>query len=145
MPDLNFRGKVLPRGAPSGKEVVPPQSLVLEQTQGLYSLELQTSKLVHKDALFHRFRLPLAGTMSLREERNEKMQRSRSTLENVYSNGPLALNIDYFTLEKRYQTGLIYQQSLTKIELYSHLPENFSAQGWTWKTHRYELKVQTAF
>jgi hypothetical protein len=145
LPEFQFRGRVAARGAPTANQIIPPQSILLEQSQGFYALEVHTSQLVHKDAVFHRIRVPLAGTMNLREERDEKFKKTRSTLENIYVNGPLALNIDYFGLEKRYQTGLIYQKSLTRIEFYNHLPEGFSSQGGLWKTQRYELKLQTAF
>ncbi|MDQ3233520.1 MAG: hypothetical protein M3Q07_17015 [Pseudobdellovibrionaceae bacterium] len=145
LPEFQFRGRVAARGAPTANQIVPPQSILLEQTQGFYALEMHTSQLIHKDAMFHRIRVPLAGTLHLREERNEQFKKTRSTLENIYVNGPLALNLDYFGLEKRYQTGLIYQHLLTRIELYNHLPENFSSQGSLWKTQRFELKVQTAF
>ncbi len=145
LPEFQFRGRIAARGAPTANQILPPQSILLEQAQGFYALELHTSQLLHKDAVFHRVRVPLAGTMTLREERNEKFKKTRSTLENIYVNGPLALNFDYFGLEKRYQTGLIYQKSVTRVELYNHLPEGFSSQGSLWKVQRYELKVQTAF
>ncbi len=145
LPDFQFTGKIVSRGAPSANQILPPQVLILEQTQGYYSMEMVTSQLVHKDALLHRFRLPLAGNMSLREERNDKFKKTRSTLENIYSNGPLALNLDYFGNDKRYQTGLIYQKSTTRIEFYNHLPQNFSLQSDLWQMQRWELKLQTAF
>jgi hypothetical protein len=145
LPEFQFRGRIAVRGAPTANQIMPPQSILLEQTQGFYALEVHTSHLVHKDAMFHRLRMPLLGSMNLRQERNEKFKNTRSTLENIYVNGPLALNLDYFGHEKRYQTGLIYQKSLTRIEFYNHLPENYSAQGGLWKTQRYELKVQKAF
>lgn len=145
LPDFQFRGKVVARGAPTANQIIPPQAIIMEQTQGFYALEVHTSQLVHKDAVFHRIRVPLIGNMNLREERDEKFKKTKSTLENIYASGPLALNLDYFGLEKRYQTGLIYQNSLTRIEFYNHLPENFSTQGGLWKTQRYELKVQKAF
>jgi hypothetical protein len=145
LPEFQFRGRIAARGAPTANQILPPQSILLEQSQGFYALDIHSSQLFHKDAVFHRIRVPLAGTMILHEERDEKFKKTRSTLENIYVNGPLALNFDYFGLEKRYQTGLIYQKSLTRIELYSHLPESFSAQGGLWKTQRYELKLQTAF
>jgi hypothetical protein len=145
LPEFQFRGRIAARGAPTANQILPPQSILLEQSQGFYALDIHTSQLLHKDAMFHRIRVPLAGTMVLREERDEKFKKTRSTLENIYVNGPLSLNFDYFGLEKRYQTGLIYQRSLTRIELYNHLPESFSSQGGLWKTQRYELKLQTAF
>jgi hypothetical protein len=145
LPEFQFRGRIAARGAPTANQILPPQSILLEQSQGFYAIDIHTSQLLHKDAVFHRIRVPLAGTMTLREERNEKFKKTRSTLENIYVNGPLALNLDYFGLEKRYQTGLIYQRALTRIELYNHLPESFSAQGGLWKTQRFELKLQTAF
>jgi hypothetical protein len=145
LPEFQFRGRIAARGAPTANQILPPQSILLEQSQGFYAIDIHTSQLLHKDAVFHRIRVPLAGTMTLREERNEKFKKTRSTLENIYVNGPLALNLDYFGLEKRYQTGLIYQRALTRIELYNHVPESFSAQGGLWKTQRFELKLQTAF
>jgi hypothetical protein len=145
LPEFQFRGRIAARGAPTANQILPPQSILLEQAQGFYAIDIHTSQLLHKDAVFHRFRVPLAGTMTLREERDEKFKKTRSTLENIYVNGPLALNFDYFGLEKRYQTGLIYQRALTRIELYNHLPESFSGQGGLWKTQRFELKLQTAF
>lgn len=145
LPEFQFRGRLAARGAPTANQIVPPQSILLEQTQGFYAVEVHTSQLIHKDALFHRIRMPLLGSMNLRQERNEKFKNTRSTLENIYVSGPLALNLDYFGLEKRYQTGLIYQKSLTRIEFYNHLPDNYSSQGGLWKTQRYELKVQKAF
>jgi hypothetical protein len=145
LPEFQFRGRIAARGAPTANQILPPQSILLEQSQGFYALEIHSSQLLQKEAVFHRFRVPLAGRMTLREERDEKFKKTRSTLENIYVHGPLALNFDYFGLEKRYQTGLIYQKSLTRIELYNHLPENFSSQGGLWKTQRLELMVQTAF
>ncbi len=145
LPDWQFRGKIASRGAPTASQILPPQSLTLEQTQGFYAMELQTSQLLHKDAMFHRFRLPLAGNMNFREERNDKFQKIRSTVENIYSHGPLALNLDYFGNEKRYQTGLIFQKALTRIELYNHLPESIAPTSGLWNQQRWELKLQTAF
>ncbi|HET9237609.1 MAG TPA: hypothetical protein VFO10_10180 [Oligoflexus sp.] len=145
LPEFQFRGRIAARGEPTANQILPPQSILLEQSQGFYAIDIHTSQLLHKDAVFHRIRVPLVGTMTLREERNEKFKKTRSTLENIYVNGPLALNLDYFGLEKRYQTGLIYQRALTRIELYNHLPEDFSTQGGLWKTQRFELKLQTAF
>jgi hypothetical protein len=145
LPEFQFRGRIAARGAPTANQILPPQTILLEQSQGFYALEIHSSPQLQKEAVFHRIRVPLAGSMTLREERDEKFKKTRSTLENIYVHGPLALNFDYFGLEKRYQTGLIYQKSLTRIELYNHLPENFSSQGGLWKTQRYELMVQTAF
>ncbi|WP_141736651.1 hypothetical protein [Oligoflexus tunisiensis] len=145
LPAFQFRGRLAARGAPTANQILPPQSILLEQTQGYYALEVHTSQLLQKEAVFHRLRVPLLGSMTLREERDEKFKKTRSTLENIYVNGPLAVNFDYFGLEKRYQTGLIYQKALTRIELYNHLPEGFSEQDSLWKTQRFELKLQTAF
>jgi hypothetical protein len=145
LPAFQFRGRLAARGAPTANQILPPQSILLEQTQGYYALEVHTTQLVKKEATFHRLRVPLAGTMTLREERDEKFKKTRSTLENIYVNGPLAVNFDYFGLEKRYQTGLIYQESHTRIELYNHLPEDFSEQGGLWKLQRFELRLHTAF
>ena len=145
LPDLQFRGKIASRGPPTASQILPPQALTLEQTQGFYALELQTSQLLQKDAMFHRFRLPLASNMNFREERNDKFQKIRSTLENIYSHGPIALNLDYYGNEKRYQTGLIFQKALTRIELYNHLPESISPTSGLWNQQRWELKLQTAF
>jgi hypothetical protein len=145
LPDWQFRAKIASRGAPTASQILPPQALTLEQTQGFYTMELQTSQLLRKDAMFHRFRLPLTGNMNFREERNDKLQKTRSTLENIYSHGPLALNLDYFGNEKRYQTGLIFQKTLTRIELYNHLPESLGPSSSLWNQQRWELKLQKAF
>lgn len=145
LPEFRFRGKIAARGAPSAAQIVPPQAITLEQTQGFYAIEIQTSQLIHKDTIIHRTRVPLLGSMNWREERNENFKKTRSTLENIYARGPLALNLDYFGLEKRYQTGLIYQKALTRFELYNHLPQDFSSQGNLWKLQRFELRLQTGF
>lgn len=145
LPELHFKAKIVPRGPITSGQYIPPQTLTFEQSQGFYTFEMQTSKLLHKEAIYHRFRLPLAKGMNFKQERNQNFLSQRNTLENIYAGHGFALNLDQFILEKRYQSTLTYRKNLTTIELYSHLPTRISENSHLWKEQRWELKLQRAF
>ncbi|MCX6127894.1 MAG: hypothetical protein NTX25_02375 [Proteobacteria bacterium] len=143
--DLHFKAKLVPRGQMSAKQIAPPQSLSIDESRGYYSLEIQTSQIIHRDAILHRILIPLKDDLRLRQERDIHFHANRNTLENVYSRGALALNLDQFVVEKRYQSSLIYRKNLTSFELDTHLPNQSSKSQSLWQQQRWELKLERAF
>ncbi len=144
LPSLKFRGKIAPSGTPTPGSPIPPQLLTLEQYDGFYLFEARLEKGLSPKSITHKFRLPLIGKTTYKEERNKSFETTKMTLENLAHAGPFALNADHFVTEKRYQLGFAWKQPLRSIEAIAHIPDSALERNF-WPQHRWELKADISF
>ena len=141
-PLFQFKGKIAPSGLPDASHPLPAQKISMDQVQGYYSLE---AKLESKTTATHRIRIPLLyQNAHFSQERDKDLKLNKMALENIYTNGGLSCNFQDFTLESRYQAGMVYARPQQSIELYAHIPKAALKDNF-WPQHRWELKIETSF
>jgi hypothetical protein len=143
LPDYHFKGKVVSKGRPTLAQPIPKQGLTLEQADGLYNTEIIFANGLRKESIVHRFFIPVYGSMRIAEEYDEQFRPRKVLFTDIYSHGGLSFNIEHHLVEERYQAGLIYNKSNTRLELYAHVPHAALKEDF-WVKHRWELAFQTA-
>lgn len=146
LPSYKFSGRMTPRGLPSPGNLIPPQTLTLEQNQGFYQVEAQLSSTLKQEAVLHRWRIPAYNALIYRQERNKEWQISKSAFDNIYSNDQgISINLERFHLENRYQLGFIVRKHLHNFELYAHIPNAALESDDFWPQHRWESRFDFRF
>jgi hypothetical protein len=146
LPDFKFSGRMAPRGLPGPGSPLPPQSVFLDQNQGYYQMEAQMTGNLKQEAVVHRFRAPLFGKMNYRQERNKDWQFTKSTFENIYANDRgLAVHLERYHLEHRYQLGVHFHNALRHLQLYAHVPDKALESENFWRQHRWETSFDLRF
>jgi hypothetical protein len=146
LPEHKFSGRMAPRGLPGPGSPLPPQSLILDQSQGYYQLEAQLSGNLKQENVLHRFRMPVYGRMNYRQERNKDWQFTKSTFENLYSNDDgYAVHLERYHMEKRYQLAFHFHKLINHFELHAHLPDGAFEKDNFWRQHRWETRFDFHF
>ena len=78
------------------------------------------------------------------EEYDKTFHPRKVIFSDIYRSGPIGWNLEHHIVESRYQSGLVYQKALTKVELFAHVSHKALDEDW-WPNHRWELNIQTGF